>query len=158
MSEVVASSSVINGPSEQPNSWPASSGEMATQVRDYHWFTTAFYKSESWPQSLRTAEDLTLACQFAMIVLWGSNLIKIYNDVYRDLMEASHPLRPLAPLGFPTAFSRSANFSGAFSPHCHTVSTSHPIFSSSSPVRASRATLTSKFEFQNSTRVLGELA
>jgi len=91
MTEVFASSSGTSRPSQQPNSWPTGSGEMATLVRDYHWSTTVLGKSESWQQSLRTAVDLTLACQFPMIVLWGSDLIQIYNDAYRDLMGSKHP-------------------------------------------------------------------
>lgn len=42
--------------------------------------------------------DLALACQFPMVVLWGRDLLQIYNDAYRDLMGGKHP----SGLGQPT--------------------------------------------------------
>ncbi len=45
-----------------------------------------------WQQSLRTAVELAMACRFPMIVLWGDDLIQIYNDAYRDLMGSKHPI------------------------------------------------------------------
>ncbi len=91
MIETIASSSTTNEPGQQPNSWPTGSGEMATLVRGYDWPRTVLGKYETWQQSLRTAVDLTLACQFPMIVLWGSDLIQIYNDAYKELMGSKHP-------------------------------------------------------------------
>lgn len=91
MIETVASSSASNGSNQQPNTWPTGSGEMATLVRDYAWSRTVLGKSQSWQQSLRTAVELTLSCQFPMFVLWGGDLIQIYNDAYRDLMGSKHP-------------------------------------------------------------------
>jgi PAS domain S-box-containing protein len=64
---------------------------MATLVRRYDWSRTVLGKFESWQQSLRTAVELTLSCQFPMIVLWGSDLIQVYNDAYREVMGSKHP-------------------------------------------------------------------
>lgn len=46
---------------------------------------------EQWPQTLRSTVDLVLSCDFPMIVLWGPDLIQIYNDGYLALMGTKHP-------------------------------------------------------------------
>jgi PAS domain S-box-containing protein len=53
---------------------------------------------ELWPQSLKTSVSIVLGSSFPMIVLWGPELIQIYNDSYRLLMGAKHP----GGLGQPT--------------------------------------------------------
>ncbi len=60
-------------------------------MRSFDWSATPLGPVLSWPQSLKTAADLTLACKFAMIVLWGPELIQIYNDAYREMMGCKHP-------------------------------------------------------------------
>ena len=40
---------------------------------------------------LRTAVSVALYTDFASIVLWGPELIQIYNDRYRVLMGDKHP-------------------------------------------------------------------
>lgn len=79
--------------------WPIGDGEMAARIRTHDWTSTALGAPEGWPQSLRTAVDLLLPVSFAMVALWGPELIQIYNDAYRDLMGAKHP----AGLGQPAA-------------------------------------------------------
>ena len=83
---------------EGTGTWPLGKGEMANLVRAFNWASTPLGAFRSWPQSLRTAVDLALACRFPMVVLWGSDLIQIYNDGYCDLMGDKHPLG----LGQPT--------------------------------------------------------
>ena len=53
---------------------------------------------DQWPESLRAVSGLVVASPFPMIVLWGPELVQIYNDGYRDVMGAKHP----AGLGQPT--------------------------------------------------------
>ena len=78
--------------------WPAGDGEVAGLMRRKDWAQTPVAAAASWPQSLRTAVELTLACGFPMIVLWGPQLLQFYNDAYRDLMGSKHS----AGLGQPT--------------------------------------------------------
>ena len=78
--------------------WPFGEGEVACLMRRFDWSTTPLGPLRFWPQSLKTAADLTLACRFPMIVLWGPELIQIYNDSYREVMGRKHP----AGLGQPT--------------------------------------------------------
>lgn len=73
-------------------------GEMAERIRAHDWASTALGAAETWPPSLRATISLILGCGFPMIVLWGRDLIQVYNDGYRDLMGMKHP----AGLGQPT--------------------------------------------------------
>ena len=76
---------------EAKSIWPANSGEMETLVREHNWAATPLGPLEGWPQSLKTAVDLALACRFPMVVLWGPELIQVYNTGYCDLMGDKHP-------------------------------------------------------------------
>jgi signal transduction histidine kinase/PAS domain-containing protein/ActR/RegA family two-component response regulator len=67
------------------------SGEMCERVRVFDWSTTQLGPIDSWPQSLKTAVQMVLDCGFPMMVLWGPQLLQIYNDGYRDLMGMKHP-------------------------------------------------------------------
>ncbi len=78
--------------------WPIGSDETASLVRVHEWSQTSLGPVEHWARSLRTVVDLALACQFPMAVLWGRDLLQIYNDAYRDLMGGKHP----SGLGQPT--------------------------------------------------------
>lgn len=80
------------------SSWPAGSGEMATMVREHNWSQNPLGAVDTWPQGLRTAVELVLACRFPMVVLWGEQLIQIYNEGYCNIMGGKHP----AGLGQPT--------------------------------------------------------
>jgi signal transduction histidine kinase len=66
-------------------------GELGALCRAKDWAATPLGAVESWPQSLRTAVSIVLASDFATIVLWGPDLVQIYNDRYRLLMGSKHP-------------------------------------------------------------------
>ncbi|MFB9995412.1 ATP-binding protein [Deinococcus oregonensis] len=72
--------------------------EMFFRVRDFDWSSRPLGAQDGWPRSLRTVTEMLLAHPFAMIVLWGPDLIQIYNDAYRVIMGRKHP----AGLGEPT--------------------------------------------------------
>ena len=46
-------------------------------------------RSESWPQSLRTAVSICLSSRFPMFLWWGPELVMLYNDAYRRCSGAS---------------------------------------------------------------------
>lgn len=64
---------------------------MANRIRAFDWTSTPLGPIDAWPPSLRTIIDLTLSNGFPMVVLWGADLLQIYNDGYRDLMERTRP-------------------------------------------------------------------
>src|SRR5688572_21750190 len=65
--------------------------EMARRCRAFDWGTTPLGPMERWPQSLRTAAGMVVGHAFASIVLWGPELIQIYNDGYIAVHGAKHP-------------------------------------------------------------------
>ena len=67
------------------------SGEMADLIRKTDWSTTPLGPRDGWPQSLRTVTNLVLASSFPVAILWGSELIFIYNDGYRIIAGDKHP-------------------------------------------------------------------
>lgn len=71
---------------------------MRQRVREFAWAGTVLGAIDGWPQALRTVVDVALGCAFLQIVVWGPELIQIYNDAYRELIGAKHP----AALGQPT--------------------------------------------------------
>ena len=71
--------------------FPAGGGELGALIRAQDWDSTPLGPVAGWPQSLRTAVSVALYTDFPSIVLWGPDLIQIYNDPYRVLMGAKHP-------------------------------------------------------------------
>ena len=66
--------------------------EMGERVRAFDWASTPLGPVETWSTGLRTAVRTCLASDFGMLVVWGPDLIKIYNDRYRELLgSAKHP-------------------------------------------------------------------
>jgi signal transduction histidine kinase len=73
-------------------------GEMAERCRNFDWSATALGPIDSWPQSLRTAVSLVLRSGFPSILVWGRELVQVYNDAYSPLIGLKHP----GALGMPT--------------------------------------------------------
>lgn len=70
---------------------------MRALLRAKDWSETPLGPREGWPQSLRTVVELALASPLPMLVLWGPELVQIYNDAYAPIVAAMHP----AALGRP---------------------------------------------------------
>ena len=64
---------------------------MAARVAAFDWSQTSVGPSESWPQSLRGTIKTLLGSRYPMILLWGPDLIQIYNDAYVGLIGNKHP-------------------------------------------------------------------
>lgn len=65
--------------------------EMGERVRSFDWEATPLGPAEEWSMGLRTAVRTCLASDFGMLVVWGDDLVKIYNDRYRVLLAEKHP-------------------------------------------------------------------
>jgi len=70
---------------------PAGSRELAELARVTHWAQTPLGPIAEWPVSLKTAAGLMLASRFPMALLWGPELVRLYNEAYRPLLGADHP-------------------------------------------------------------------
>jgi signal transduction histidine kinase/DNA-binding response OmpR family regulator len=66
--------------------------EMGALVRAFDWAKTPLGPSDQWSASLRMIVSLLLANRFPMLLWWGPQYIQIYNDAYRPILGAKHPL------------------------------------------------------------------
>ncbi|MEI8194611.1 MAG: PAS domain S-box protein, partial [Phycisphaerae bacterium] len=78
--------------------WLVDGGATGEMIRALDWSATPLGARATWPPSLRTVVNLVLANSFPMAILWGSELIIIYNDAYRIIAGERHP----AAMGRPT--------------------------------------------------------
>ncbi|HEY5256547.1 MAG TPA: PAS domain-containing protein [Acidobacteriaceae bacterium] len=69
----------------------AGGGEMGARVRALDWSKTPLGPISKWPQSLKTSVSTCLNSRFPMLIWWGSQLVKIYNDAYLPLIGSKHP-------------------------------------------------------------------
>jgi len=98
-------SSIANMPGEHANSIGSdmhvrcsgncnrilASGEMGDRVRNHDWTKTALGPIHSWSEALVVSTNLMLSCQFPSVLLWGAEMIQIYNDASLPLMAEKHP-------------------------------------------------------------------
>ncbi|MCB5175121.1 PAS domain-containing protein [Microvirga lenta] len=71
--------------------WPYGNSQTAALIRDFDWSRTSLGNIETWSQALKTVVDLILVSCFPMVVLWGRDLIQIYNDGYIGIAGDRHP-------------------------------------------------------------------
>ena len=72
--------------------------EMGQAIQRFDWALTSLGPIVDWPEGLRLAVSVCLSSRFPMLVTWGPDLIKIYNDGYRPMLGSQkHP----AALGSP---------------------------------------------------------
>lgn len=83
---------------DSPSDWPPGDSELARMIRAKDWSATGLGAIDSWSDTLRTVVSSVLDNRFEMILLWGPQLLQIYNDAYARLMRDKHP----AYLGRPT--------------------------------------------------------
>ncbi|RKG74877.1 ATP-binding protein [Corallococcus terminator] len=69
----------------------AGGGEMGALMRSMDWSTTPLGPVAGWPQSLRTAVSTCINSAFPMMLFWGPELVKLYNDGYRPMLGSKHP-------------------------------------------------------------------
>lgn len=66
-------------------------GEMGRLMRAHDWAGSRLGPPETWPQSLRTSVSTCLNCAFPILIWWGPDLVKLYNDAYKPILGAKHP-------------------------------------------------------------------
>ncbi len=70
------------------DAFPFDKGGMSEKVRHFDWSQTSLGPLHDWPTSLRIAVDTLLASKFPACLVWGADLITIYNDAFRPLLGA----------------------------------------------------------------------
>jgi two-component sensor histidine kinase len=66
-------------------------GEMGARIRSHDWSTTRLGPPADWPPSLKTCVRIMLTSRQPMFVWWGTEMINLYNDAYRDIVGGKHP-------------------------------------------------------------------
>jgi signal transduction histidine kinase/CheY-like chemotaxis protein len=70
----------------------AGGGECGALMRSTRWAETPLGPSRQWPRTLRTLVPIMLASRFAVRILWGPDLLLLYNDAYRPVLgPRKHP-------------------------------------------------------------------
>jgi PAS domain S-box-containing protein len=72
-------------------SWPLGDSQTATFLRRLDWTKTPLGSRTGWTPALRVVVDLILASHVPMTILWGSDLVLIYNDAYSAILGEKHP-------------------------------------------------------------------
>ena len=72
-------------------------GEMGARMRELDWSQTSLGPLDQWPQSLKTTVSTCLNSRFAILIWWGNDLVKIYNDAYAEIIGRKHPAALAAP-------------------------------------------------------------
>ena len=66
-------------------------GEMGQRIREFNWANTPLGPAQNWPQSLKTCIRIMLTSRQPIWIGWGKELIKFYNDPYKDIVRGKHP-------------------------------------------------------------------
>jgi serine phosphatase RsbU (regulator of sigma subunit) len=60
-------------------------------VLEHDWAKTPLGAEGDWSPTLRTAVSTALNSRFAMLLMWGPDLVMIYNDAYAPMLGLRHP-------------------------------------------------------------------
>jgi signal transduction histidine kinase len=77
-------STTAPGPFEGP-------GELRALCREFDWSSTPLGPVDGWSPTLRAAVQMIQASGMPQVVLWGPELIQIYNDSCAALIRDKHP-------------------------------------------------------------------
>ena len=66
-------------------------GTMGALMRSFDWSKTVLGSPSDWSQSLKTSVSICLNSRFAILIWWGEDLIKLYNDAYTLVLGKKHP-------------------------------------------------------------------
>ena len=66
--------------------FPRAAGAAAERVRSHDWSSTPLGPPAKWPASLRCAVELMLNSPESMYVVWGPELIFLFNDAYAPIL------------------------------------------------------------------------
>jgi PAS domain S-box-containing protein len=69
--------------------------QMARRMRAHDWSNTVLGQPTSWPSHLRVALGICLRSKIPSQVLWGSDLVLLYNDAFIPFLDPSRQPRVL---------------------------------------------------------------
>ena len=65
---------------------------MGARMRRLDWAATPIGPPDTWPQSLRSTVSMLLPSKAQIVLFWGPEFSVLYNDAYRPVFGAKHPL------------------------------------------------------------------
>ena len=77
--------------SARPNGHLIGDGEMADLIRAMDWESTSLGNISDWPPELRLVTNIMLAARHPMLLLWGPEMVLIYNDAFIPILTDRHP-------------------------------------------------------------------
>jgi two-component sensor histidine kinase len=69
-----------------PIVWPSRDSGMVEAIRAFDWSGTPLGPMAQWSIELRTAVSLVLESGFPKALVWGPDLITLYNDAFRPIL------------------------------------------------------------------------
>lgn len=66
--------------------WLQHDGVMAQKIRNHDWASTSLGPLDGWPDVLKTTVALVLASHFPQSIVWGEDLITLYNDGFVPIL------------------------------------------------------------------------
>ena len=81
-----------SGPKASTDRMFEGGGEMWSLMRSFDWSKTALGPVSGWSQALKTMIGVVLRGPAPMYLAWGPELVQLYNDAYRPLAGAVHPM------------------------------------------------------------------
>jgi serine phosphatase RsbU (regulator of sigma subunit) len=65
--------------------------ELQRMVLEHDWAATPLGPEDRWSPTLRTTASTALNSRFGMLLMWGPELVMLYNDAYAPMLGARHP-------------------------------------------------------------------
>jgi PAS domain S-box-containing protein len=75
----------------QPAGWPSDGGTVGALVRMHDWSSTPIGPIEGWSRALRIMASAVFDSHFPQCLMWGPQLVQIYNDGYKAILGGRHP-------------------------------------------------------------------
>jgi PAS domain S-box-containing protein len=66
-------------------------GQMGELIRNFEWGNTPLGPPELWPTGLKTCVQIMLTSRQPIWVTWRPEMITLYNDPYREILQKKHP-------------------------------------------------------------------
>jgi len=66
--------------------WLKGDSPMAQAIRDYPWEDSPLGPIDAWPDVLKTTVGLCLGSHFPKAIVWGTELITLYNDAFVPIL------------------------------------------------------------------------
>ena len=70
----------------KPPLWPTCGGEMGERIRSHDWEGTPLGAIENWSPELRLAASFVLESGFPAVLVWGPELVTLYNDAFTPIL------------------------------------------------------------------------